>query len=213
MNNSPDIISMNKIAWNNIAKRYEKENLAKINPLFDFFCDQFSKGSFILDLGSGTGLPYAKMFIEKGFKVLGIDISSQMIKIAKKNVPGAEFIELSMTDLVYKNEFNGVFSSYTMLLLDELLFKEVGRRITLSLKKGGLFYLSLNEPWEENADVDGEAIIEILGEKMYSRAYTKEEILETFTPLGMKLLKFNREIQVSKMFGIEHTTVYVFKKI
>ena len=48
---------------------------------------------------------------------------------------------------------------------------------------------------------------------MYSRAYTKEEILETFTPLGMKLLKFNREIQVSKMFGIDHTTLYVFKKI
>ena len=213
MNKNPDIISLNKQAWNNIARIYEMEYVAQINPLFNFFCDQFSKGSFILDLGSGTGLPYAKVFIEKGFKVLGIDISSQMIKIARRNVPDAEFTELSMTELNCKNKFNGVFSSFTMLLLDPPLFKDVGRRIVQSLKKGGLFYLSLNEPWEENDDVDGEAIIEIMGEKIYSRAYKKDEVLETFTPMGMILLKFNREIQGSKIFGIEHTTVYVFKKI
>ena len=212
MNKNQDIISLNKEAWDNVAKKYEKEYLAQISPLFDFFCNQLPEGSFILDLGSGTGLPYAKMFIEKGFKVLGIDISSQMIKIARRNVPDAEFTELSMTELNCKNKFNGVFSSFTMLLLDPPLFKDVGRRIVQSLKKGGLFYLSLNEPWEENADVDGETITEIMSEKMYSRAYTKNEVLETFTPLGMVLLKFNREIQKSKIFGIEHTTIYIFKK-
>ncbi len=212
MNKDPDVISLNKHAWNKVAKIYEQENIAQINPLFEYFCNQLSNGSFILDLGSGTGLPYAKAFIERGFKVLGIDISSQMIKIAQNNVPKAEFIEKSMTDLDFKDKFNGVFSSFTMLLLDTLLFKDVGMRIVQSLKKRGLFYLSLNEPWEENADVDREAIVDIMGEKMYSRAYTKEEVLDTFIPMGMILLKFSREIQCSKIFGLEHTTVYVFKK-
>ena len=213
MKNHQNIISLNKDAWDKVAKMYEKENVAKISPLFHYFCNQLPKGSFILDLGSGTGVPYSKMFIEKGFRVLGIDISSQMINIAKKNVPRAEFIELSMTDLNFKNKFEGIFSSFTMLLLDPLSFKDVGSRIVQSLKKEGLFYLSLNEPWEENADVDGEAIVEIMGEKMYSRAYTKDEVFETFTPLGMRLLKFNREIQTSKIFGIEHTTTYIFQKV
>ena len=212
MNKNLDIISLNKKAWNHAAKKYERECFSKVSPLFDFFFDHLPKGSFILDLGSGTGLPYAKMFIEKGFKVLGIDVSSQMINIAQRSVPDAEFIEISMTELDYEDKFDGVFSSFTMLLLDPLLFKDVGRRVVRSLKKGGLFYLSLNEPWEQNADVDKEAVVEIMGERMYSRAYTKEEVLETFAPLGMILLKFNREIQTSKIFGIEHTTVYIFKK-
>ena len=212
MNKNPDIISLNKKAWNRAAKKYENDYFPKISSIFDFFYDQLPKESLILDLGSGTGLPYAKMFIKKGFKVLGIDFSSQMIKIAQRNVPDAEFIEISMTELDYEDKFDGVFSSFTMLLLDSLLFKDVGRRVVRSLKKGGLFYLSLNEPWEQNADVDKEVVVEIMGERMYSRAYTKEEVLETFAPLGMILLKFNREIQTSKIFGIEHTTVYIFKK-
>ena len=212
MSRDLDIISLNKKAWNRVANKYENDYFPKVSSIFDFFCDQLPKESLILDLGSGTGLPYAKMFIKKGFKVLGIDVSSQMIKIAQRNVPDAEFIEISMTELDYEDKFDGVFSSFTMLLLDPLLFKDVGRKVVRSLKKGGLFYLSLNEPWEQNADVDKEAVVEIMGERMYSRAYTKEEVLETFAPLGMMLLKFNREIHTSKIFGSEHTTVYIFKK-
>ncbi len=213
MNRDLDIISLNKKAWNRVAKKYETDYLPKVSSLFDFFCSQLPTGSFILDLGSGTGLPYAKKFIKKGFKVLGIDISSQMIKIAQRNVPDAEFIEKSMTELDYENKFNGVFSSYTMLLLDPPLFKDVSKRVVQSLKKEGLFYLSLNEPWEENIDVDGEVIIEIMGEKMYSRAYTEEEILDTFSPLGLKCLKIYRKKLSSEEFGIEHMMALVFEKI
>lgn len=86
------------------------------------------------------------------------------------------------------------------------------KKIVNTLKKGGLFYLALNEPWGYNAEVNGEAIKEIMGERMYLKVYIKDENLELFTPLDMVLLKFNREIQCSKFFGIEHTTVYIFKK-
>jgi SAM-dependent methyltransferase len=211
MDEKLDIVSLNRQAWDRVAEKYEKSPHGNISPLFDYFCNNFSKSDFILDIGSGTGLLYAKLFVEKGFKVLGIDISTQMIRLAKKNVPQVEFIELSMTNLDYQDKFEGVFSSFSMLHLNPPLFKDVARRIIRSLKKGGIFSLSLNEPWEEGADVDGEAIVEIMDEKMYSRGYSKDEILEIFTPLGMKLLKFHREIQASEIFGIEHTTHYVFK--
>ncbi|MHA1242396.1 MAG: class I SAM-dependent methyltransferase, partial [Promethearchaeota archaeon] len=66
-----------------------------------FFCRELPERASILDIGSGTGLPFAKLFLEKGFNYLGVDISSQMIKIARKNVPLAKFKELSMTDLSF----------------------------------------------------------------------------------------------------------------
>lgn len=212
MNKKIDIISLNKQAWTRVADKYDKVNYVNINPLFYYFYENLPKGAYIFDLGSGTGKPYAKLLIERGFNVLGIDISPRMVELARKYVPQADFVELSMTDIEYKNMFDGVFSSYTMLLLDPPLFEDVAKRIVRSLKKGGLFYLSLNETGEENVDVDEEVFVEIMGEKMYSRAYSKEEVLETFSNVGMELLKFYRETLTSKEFGIEHSTVYVFKK-
>jgi SAM-dependent methyltransferase len=205
-----DIVSLNKAAWNKIAKRYEDEHIGKINPSIEFFCEKLPKRAYILDLGSGTGLPYAKLFVERGFKVLGIDVSAEMIKLARKNVPKAQFKEKSMTELDYHSEFDGAFSSYSMLLLDPTLFQETAKKIVSSLKNGGLFYLSLNEPWVEDVDVNSDVIIEIMGEKMYSRAYSKEEILNIFNPLGMRLLKFHREIITSKTFGKENMNTYIF---
>ena len=100
-----------------------------------------------------------------------------------------------------------------MLLLTPQLFKNVATRIVKSLKKNGLFYLSLNEPRVKDIDLDEDVICEIMGEKMYSRAYTEEEILNAFTPLGLKYLKIYREMLTSEEFGIEHMIVFVFRKI
>jgi hypothetical protein len=75
-----------------------------------------------------------------------------------------------------------------------------------------VFYLSLNEPWEEGVDVDSEVIVEIMGEKMYSRAYSEQELLDIFIPLGLELLKLDRTTQNSEIFGIEHTITLIFKK-
>jgi len=212
MDEKLNIISLNKKAWNNVAEKYNDANYGSLNPLVEYFCNELPKNGSILDLGSGTGLPFAKLFIEKGFNVLGVDISSQMIKIAQKNVPLANFKELSMTDLDYDKKFDGVFSSYSMLLLNPQLFKDVANRIVKSLKNNGLLYLSLNEPRAEGEDVDKEVIVEIMDEKMYSRAYREEEILTIFSPLGMKPLKILHKIQTSKEFGIEHMIAFVFKK-
>jgi len=137
MKENLDVISLNKKAWNNVSKKYEQAKYAKINPLAEFFCKNRPENAYILDLGSGTGLPFAKLFVDKGFKVLGIDISAQMVKISQRNVPNAEFRKLSMTELDYVNEFDGVFSNYSMLLLNPLLFKDVAKRIVKSLKNNG----------------------------------------------------------------------------
>ncbi len=213
MDKKLDIISLNKKAWNNVAEKYNNAKYSKQNPAIEFFCRELPERGSILDIGSGTGLPFAKLFLEKDFNYLGVDISSQMIKIARKNVPLAKFEEKSMTDLNYDKEFDGVFSHYSMLLLSSQLFKDVAKRVVKSLKGRGLFYLSLNEPRVKDADLDEDVICEIMGETMYSRAYTEEEILNVFSPLGLKCLKIYREVQSSEEFGVEYMIVFVFQKI
>ncbi|GAG96962.1 unnamed protein product [marine sediment metagenome] len=61
--------------------------------------------------------------------------------------------------------------------------------------------------------MDEDVICEIMGENMYSRAYTEGEILDVFTPLGLKKLQIYRETQNSEEFGTEYMIVFVFQKI
>ncbi len=172
-----------------------------------------SAGAEVLDLGSGTGLPYAEMLVEEGFMVVGIDISPRMVEIARVNVPGAKFLEMSMTEMEFENEFDGSLSVFSMLLLDPPRFREVARRIFRSLRRGGVLYLVLNEPWDGDVDVDATAMVEIMGEMMYSRAYTVEEVREAFLPMGMDEIRFQRYIKRTEVFGEEHVMEFLFRKI
>lgn len=207
-----DVISLNKWAWEHVAGIYAKKPPVDVSNTFEFFCNSLSNRAKVLDVGCGTGVPFAQFLVEKGYQVVGIDISSRMVQLAKKNVPQATFRELSMTDLDYEGEFDGIVASYSMLLLDPPRFKDVAQKIVNSLKKRGIYYLSLNEPNEEDFNMDEEAVVEIMGETMYSRAYTREEVLEVFIPMNMKLLRFQRQVIISKEFGEEHMMEFVFKR-
>jgi SAM-dependent methyltransferase len=48
------------------------------------------RSGLILDLGCGSGIA-SREFIRAGFDVLGVDISPAMIRLARRNAPGARF--------------------------------------------------------------------------------------------------------------------------
>lgn len=58
----------------------------------------------MVEIGSGTG-HWTSFFADKGFQVTGIEASEKMIDKAKqKNIPYAEFIHASATDLLFPNK-------------------------------------------------------------------------------------------------------------
>lgn len=53
----------------------------------------------IVDLGCGGGLASTKALVDRGFEVTGVDISSEQLRLARQNVPGASFIHADFTEL------------------------------------------------------------------------------------------------------------------
>lgn len=53
-------------------------------------------GGRVLDLGCGAGVPATRGLVEKGFEVVGLDISSVQIERARRLVSGAQFVEADM---------------------------------------------------------------------------------------------------------------------
>lgn len=208
-----DILKLNKKAWDKIGKKATSPYIEgkKYLEMFNLFCNKLPKEAFVLDFGCGPGLPFTKELVKKGFRVTAIDISNKMIEIAKKNVPEANYIQASMTNLEFENKFDGIFSGYSMLCLDPVNFKIAAQKAVKSLKQNGYFFLSLNEPPPEG-HIEKENYTEIMGQKIYSRPYTENEIRDIFSKLNMKIIKVAREILESKDYGKEYALFVLMQK-
>ena len=94
----------------------------------------------IIDLGCGIGY-FAKLLYEKGYrKYTGIDFSSKVIEIAKKQVPNFDFICSNLLDKkldkIYKN--NEVFT-----ILETLEHIEKDIKVLNRISKGSIIIISV----------------------------------------------------------------------
>lgn len=107
----------------------------------------------LLDIACGTGKHLN--YLKKEFKCTGVDISDQMLDIARKNFPDIRFIQADMIELNLKEEFDAIiclFSSIGYVKTYENLKKTINN-FANHLKQGGVVII---EPWltKSNA-IDG----------------------------------------------------------
>lgn len=95
---------------------------------------KITQGSEVLDIASGTGVlfPY---YIEAGAVFTGIDISEEMVKIARKKFPSYEIICGDAESFDFKKRFDVIMihNAFPHFADTEALF----RNLTRVLKKGG----------------------------------------------------------------------------
>jgi Methylase involved in ubiquinone/menaquinone biosynthesis len=139
-----DVIAKEFYEWRKSKKRrgfYER--LVILPSLLKLLGDV--KGKKILDIGCGPGL-YASLLTQKGAVVHGIDISSELIGIAKKEAPTAELIIGDATRLPYKNlEFDIIIALHVLYYLKS--WDQVLKEIHAVLKKGGIFIFFISNPF------------------------------------------------------------------
>lgn len=64
----------------------------------------------VLDLGCGNGA-LSKAMVDKGYHVIGIDASKELLEIAKKNYPDIHFIDADATNFSLEQPVDVVFSN------------------------------------------------------------------------------------------------------
>lgn len=120
-----------------------------VEYLVKIFSKYESKGQKILDLGCGTG-NIAIPLSEKHYKVLGIDISEDMLSIANNKAyeKGADIhlIKGDISKLKIKGNFDIVISCCDTLnyILDLNIMEEIFNNVYNLLESGGLFTFDLN---------------------------------------------------------------------
>lgn len=133
-------------SYNSTAKEYA-EKTAGLYPgkAAEKFISYLSEDGLILDLGCGPGRD-AKEFARRGYDVIGIDPSVEMINIARKKSPEARFEIANARNLPYSKEtFDGIWACASLIHLEK---KDLPRALTNAydvLKKNGIFYLDFKQ--------------------------------------------------------------------
>ena len=104
----------------------------------------------VVDLGCGSGI-WARELLKSGYRVLGIDISPAMIRLAGHKAPGARFVTASLFDAAIPacdavtataEALNYAFDRRNNPRLVRMLL----RRVFDALRPGGVFLLDFAEP-------------------------------------------------------------------
>jgi len=130
--------------YNRTAEQYAK-NVAGLHhsEVAGTFLEYLPENTRILDLGCGSGRD-ARIFSERGYEVIGIDLSAKLLEIAQKEAPFVSFEVMDMRKLRFDNEFfGGVWSVASMLHLPKLDIPQCLDECNRILKTNGVIYVGV----------------------------------------------------------------------
>ena len=162
----------------NAMRNREKNNLE-----LDYFAKLLPINGHVLDAGCGAGEPVAKYLVEHGFQVTGIDLSPNILEIAKKQVPGANFLEGDMTHLNFSDQFfDGVVSLYAIWHISKHKHGLVFENFYRVLKPNGILFFNTGVH-----AMDG--VNNFLGAQMYWSSPNPEKTLQLVKRAGFDIIR------------------------
>jgi SAM-dependent methyltransferase len=173
-------------SYNKTAEEYYKIVTSfEILPELEKFMNLVKENGNILDLGCGPG-HHSRVFVENGFNVEGVDLSTEMIAIAKKEVVGGKFQVMDILDLNFEiNSFEGIWASASLLHIPKRNLTPVLKELKKLMIKGGVLYISLKK---------GEGS-EVLKDNRYGGVdkyyiyYQSEDIEKILTNVGFEIIE------------------------
>ena len=136
--------------WDKLANAYQDKfmSLNLYNDTYDMFCELIEKpNATIFEIGCGPGNITKYLLTKKpDFKIDAIDVSPNMIKLAKENNPAANFSVLDCREIgKISKKYDGIVCGFCMPYLSKA---DVGKLISDStnlLNRGGILYFSAIE--------------------------------------------------------------------
>lgn len=138
------------LAAGDFAKRdrLTVEESLEVKDALEKFMDLVPGGGIILDIGCGSGRD-STIFSHRGYRVVGIDFSREMVEYAKKANPRGKYRVMDLEDLKFKYKFDGIWANASLHHIPKSCLKAVLGRIYVLLKPGGTFFVKVKHGSKE----------------------------------------------------------------
>ncbi|MCG9970918.1 class I SAM-dependent methyltransferase [Christiangramia crocea] len=201
--------------FNKYAEGYQDKymDVSLYHGSLDLFCENLiSKQTEILEIGCGPGnLTKYLLSLRPDFKVLGIDLASKMIDLAKQNNPKAEFCTMDCRDIdQLQQTFDGIVCGFCLPYLNQKETLKLLGDMSALLNQGGVVYISTMEAEHSKSGYEGSSSGE---EKLYINYHESDYILRNLEKQGFRILKtFTLENPLNKV-GVKDLVIIARKSI
>jgi SAM-dependent methyltransferase len=179
--------------YDRIGAEYERWSAKANDPARERYLgvlfDGLPEGAELLDLGCGSGELLTRRLSER-FRVTGVELSSRMVELARRNVPGATFVRADMASVEFPPErFDGVCAFYSLTHLPPGELPALLRKVATWLKPGGLFVASMSSG-EDPGSVEDDWVG---GAPMYFAGHAAEKNEELVEDAGLRVVSARRK--------------------
>ena len=171
--------------FDQLAEKYQGEH--SHNPYQAALIEQISTtlpaGTSVLDLGCGSGVPTAKILTESDHRVVGVDIAEGMLRLAREQVPAAEFVRANFAELPADfGRFEAVTAFFSLLMLSKAEIESTLDKIAGWLTPGGYFAIGM-------VNFDADSIpIEFMGVPVTVSGYLEPDLKAVLEAHGFTVL-------------------------
>jgi 2-polyprenyl-3-methyl-5-hydroxy-6-metoxy-1,4-benzoquinol methylase len=170
--------------YNKIAEKYLlHRDTFKNDKYLDKLISLIPNRSVILDVGCGAGIPIDQYLVNKGFKVIGIDISDKQIELAKQNVPQGYYERKDMSQL-QEGEYkvDAVISFYAIFHTPRGTHLDIFKKIRSFISPGGYILATMGYSNWEGKDND------FFGDEMKWSHYGEDKNKEIIKEAGFRII-------------------------
>ena len=159
-----------------------------MTEVFDSFYRRLAvqKGR-LLDLGCGAGEPFARLFIDHGWTVTGVDFSERMLELASKYVPEMEAIHADMREIEFEpNQFDAITAIYSLFHVSRndhaALFGKIYRWLC---PKGKALFTYATKDYTGSDEFDG--YIEFMAQELYYSHKSPVKLYDILEKVGFNI--------------------------
>lgn len=179
--------------FNKLAGGYQEKymNVDLYTDSFHFLCDTISKEHpEILELACGPGnITKFVLNIRPDFKILGTDLSSNMVELAKLNNPSAEFKVMDSRKISQlKQSFDAVICGFLLPYLSKEESIQLIHDSASALNENGLLYIStMEDAYSKSGYTTGSS-----GDSIFMHYHQADYLTEALKSSGLNVLKTER---------------------
>ena len=187
----------NKVAvalFNKLAEGYQEKymDVNLYGETFYFFCETIkTKHAEILEIACGPG-NITKYLLNKrpDFELLGTDLSENMLTLAKKNNPTAQFQMMDCRDIgSIEKKYDGIMCGFVMPYLSKDETLQLISDTSKILNKNGLFYIStIEDDYSKSTFKKGST-----GEEIFMHYHEAEYLTKALKENNFRILKVDRK--------------------
>jgi cyclopropane fatty-acyl-phospholipid synthase-like methyltransferase len=165
----------------------------------DSLLERVGAGGRVLDLGCGSGLPVARLLVDRGYAVTGVDVSREQLSRARANVPEAQLLEAGALELeLPAASHDAVVALYVLDHVPRERLGQLLRTIGSWLRDGG-WLLATFETGDEPGTVGT-----WLGAPMFFSSYLPATTLRLVSEAGFEIVGAEKQRQLEGAREVEY---------